>query len=1167
MGNEPSRGTQDDLGQEGNTVDRVTSEKGTAEDMNGDDYHGKVDKYNKTLSHYSTKGTDLSEVNNDDYIDDEEDEEEEEASLFVEKQYNFVEREAMRMARNPCCYFWVSLLGTLALGVIGLIFGDFAVAADNSGWWSRGTLIADRQTQLSMVQTFNLELFTDTTDQAWLELISTVQEGWESDDDDRRRLLAPPVTSDKLRFDNMGSWGHRLAAGMQMQPLKALTDAHLGLDGRSIRRAALLPTLSDPQMRLLSTLNNTEGTLLEGCDTSWYTSPRLYEYSRLWPIWRTKRATSSFFDSDLMEELCLTEQETQSYLEEQNLCIKCQDTTRCLQPFSPVLYARLTVDGGMSMSCQELAAAWKAEGQDEAHKNSLNQCVEDLLASYNIDEDALNLPESCPYGFFPTMLDELYPSHERAEYSSTIFATPEEAVEDLFDAVDNFPQGKENISGAYDTQYEDFVNLALDQQLIIDMSLAIGSAVITTLAMVVHTRSPFLSVVGLAQIVLSFPLAFFFYSFVAQLNFFPFLNFIGIFVIFALGADDVFVAVDKWRNARLKYPSASVEEVAAMSLPDAAMAMFLTSITTAAAFFGTAVCPVAPILCFAVFCGLLVVFDYILCVLLVFPALCIYDQADQERRCCCHCSLARCCKRKKTQPDQDADDLNEDAADQDEDAYDQNEDADDQDEDADEQDEDAEEVDKTNHNKAHIEGEVEDGLIHRILRWFYKFLHSFRWPLLVICVGSLIWCTIVASQMGLPDSSDVRLYNEDDNQYEQNFVWRKNLLFSVLDKKAGSEAYVIWGVSPADTGDRNNPEEWSQLVLDRTFIPSDTEAQEYLLGFCDRFFAEEFATTTDPCPMNAFDAWLKVQSASDSPNATYTDNCNGATQIPMPEEDFDACMYSWSQDVQDYRVLARQGEIKVIYIPFSSRVRYDSPFDDLESEWKSIENWMDDEQSSAPPAAQNGYVTSEDFWWYDTNKSMLATAYSSALVALVVAAAVILFSSKSVVLTIYATLTIGYVLVSVTAILVALGWDLGFLESILFAILIGISCDFVIHFSHAYSHLKGHRSKEERTLYALLSMGPSILAGAFTTFGAALVMLFTVIVFFQKFAIVLFLTVIQSLVGSFVVFLTMTVSLGPSDPTYVVDHVMAKCFGLCGRKVEIQGDQEDDEIVDMKDTN
>ena len=488
---------------------------------------------------------------------------------------------------------------------------------------------------------------------------------------------------------------------------------------------------------------------------------------------------------------------------------------------------------------------------------------------------------------------------------------------------------------------------------------------------------------------------------------FHFLNFIGIFVIFSLGADDVFVAVDKWKNARLRNPDASVEEIAAIAFPDAAMAMLLTTLTTAVAFFGTAVCPVAPILCFAVFCGLLVILDYIMCVLLVFPALCIYDQADQANRCCCHCKLFPNCKMSNKNKGNKDDNEEEHVDDEgDADVVSSKETGDETDE----------------------EHQMEESLIHSILRSFYRYLYMFRWPLLFICLGSLIWCSIVAIGIELPSDSDVRLYDETDNQYEQNFVWRKRLLFDVLQKKSGSETYVIWGVQPADTGDLNNPDTWSQLVLDESFNPADTEAQVYLRDFCDGFFAEDFAGKVREdfvCPINAFDAWLQEQSASGNPSATYTEHCNGASKLPMPEQDFDSCMYNWGQDTNEITVLARQGEVKIMYIPFTSRVRYDSPFDDLDDEWKLIERWMQEDALEAPPSANRHYFSSEDFWWYDTNQSMLNTAIQSAAIAMAAAAGIILFSSRSVVLTIFATLTVGYVLASVTATLVAFGWELG----------------------------------------------------------------------------------------------------------------------------------------------
>ena len=56
---------------------------------------------------------------------------------------------------------------------------------------------------------------------------------------------------------------------------------------------------------------------------------------------------------------------------------------------------------------------------------------------------------------------------------------------------------------------------------------------------------------------------------------------------------------------------------------------------------------------------------------------------------------------------------------------------------------------------------------------------------------------------------------------------------------------------------------------------------------------------------------------------------------------------------------------------------------------------------------------------------MLSTAYAASAITLATAAVVILFSSRSFVLTAFSTYTIAYVLVSVTAVLVALGWTLG----------------------------------------------------------------------------------------------------------------------------------------------
>lgn len=243
---------------------------------------------------------------------------------------------------------------------------------------------------------------------------------------------------------------------------------------------------------------------------------------------------------------------------------------------------------------------------------------------------------------------------------------------------------------------------------------------------------------------------------------------------------DVFVAVDKWKNARLEHPKASTEIVAAVALPDAAAAMFLTTLTTAVAFFATAICPVAPIKMFAIFCGLLIIFDYIMNVLLVFPALCIYDDALMKRggpsnvNCCI---IVTCCGLFQTKGygrhEDDADGLPRNDAD----TYD----------------------DDDGNGGNDDEGK---SLIRHVLLKYYDTLHVLRWPLVVLCMVGLGLTAYYASTLALPTSSDVRLL-EESNEFERSYLWRQKLLSTALTKAGGSQAYVTWGLEAADTGDQS----------------------------------------------------------------------------------------------------------------------------------------------------------------------------------------------------------------------------------------------------------------------------------------------------------------------------------------------------------------------------
>lgn len=71
-------------------------------------------------------------------------------------------------------------------------------------------------------------------------------------------------------------------------------------------------------------------------------------------------------------------------------------------------------------------------------------------------------------------------------------------------------------------------------------------------------------------------------------------------------------------------------------------------------------------------------------------------------------------------------------------------------------------------------------------------------------------------------------------------------------------------------------------------------------------------------------------------------------------------------------------------------------------------------------------------------------------------------------------------------------------------------------------------------------MGPSILASAFTTVSAAIIMLFTSLIFFVKFATILLSTIVQTTVASFFVFLVIADIFGPSEPA----SFLKKCWSI-----------------------
>jgi len=1037
----------------------------------------------------------------------------------------FLQRESKRVARNPCTYLWSAMVITIALSAVGLIVGGFTIEVENEGWWSRGTLQSDRQRQMNIAVKNRINLAYNRS--AW-DLLTDPNLDHTSYE---TLLYSTPFIPDEYR----GSNGFEEPEQQEELPGSR----------RTMQELIQKKVDEDEERRRLD--QNEPSNVLTGCDLGFYSE---LSGGNLWPVWmipkKEYKKNRSILDADVLEAICIAEGNTQSFLEENDLCDKefrgC-DSGKCIPPYSVVLYARLLVDGALeatsdgefAMDCKGLSDSWTPTLQEYVQATWI-QNIKDLknLLSPGVGDGGEKAEPEYPFGYYPALMQSDFDTNGgRSQYTSTIFDTASVAnATILYEFVDNFDRAKDSkiVLGAYDDAYQTMNEIKTDTLIGADMTLALGSAGVIAVAIMLHTQSLLITGLGLLQIMLSFPMAYFVYNMILGYTYFPFLNFIGVFVVFALGAGDIYVAFDKWTNCRKNNKTKSTEFVAAYVLPESLYAMFLTTITTALAFFATAINPVAPIKMFAIFCGLLILLDYVLVVFFIFPGLCIYDQALIKRAAgkpvsgfwmgCVGCGtcFARCSLTSLydgvavTKSENVKGDTVESAAVTEE-----------------------EEPDDTiNYNAT-----------QRFMVKLSDWLLRFRWPLLAVSAVAFGISCYFAVQLGLPDSSDVRLL-KPSIQYEQAHIWRQFILSSDLENLSGTSTSMIWGLEPDDNGDINNPYDGTSLVLDETFDPSSAQAQVYLRDICDDLYKEDFAWVPQEnfvCAINEFDQWLKDEYETDEPDPIYTANCGNPNGLPVVSDKFHACMSEWALKAGNFNVLSKDGIVKYIRVPFRNEAVFTDSFPILEVQREAIEDWVSASNEDAPEGIKKSFFSSATMHWHDTNGSIQRSAYSGAGISLAASSVIIFLSCQSLMLTVFTTATILFILVSVTALLTAFGWTLGFLESICFSILIGVSVDFVIHFTHAYVHHKGNKSREERTKYAITTMGPSILATAYTTFFSAIVMLFCTITFFRKFALVLFFTVVMATFASFVVFCTLTNCFGPTNPTYMVD----KCLSLCSR--------------------
>ena len=116
-----------------------------------------------------------------------------------------------------------------------------------------------------------------------------------------------------------------------------------------------------------------------------------------------------------------------------------------------------------------------------------------------------------------------------------------------------------------------------------------------------------------------------------DMNFFPFLNMVTLIFIVGIGADDAFVYTGIWSEAQKIYPLSRYpfEEClikwTTHAIRHALLAMLVTSLTTASAFYANVSSVVTSVKCFGLFSGTAIIVNYLL-MITFFPAIIVIHE-------------------------------------------------------------------------------------------------------------------------------------------------------------------------------------------------------------------------------------------------------------------------------------------------------------------------------------------------------------------------------------------------------------------------------------------------------------------------------------------------------------------------------------------------------------
>ncbi|KNC49510.1 CK1/CK1/CK1-D protein kinase [Thecamonas trahens ATCC 50062] len=751
----------------------------------------------------------------------------------------------------------------------------------------------------------------------------------------------------------------------------------------------------------------------------------------------------------------------------------------------------------------------------------------------------------------------------------------------LFDAYNEYLFNVHDATPHFKVVWEGFGmnDLYVSQLIPQDVAFAALSFTFVLIYMGFMTKSWFLAFSGMFQILCAFFPAYLVYRLVLQQKSVTVFSALSLFLLLAIGADDIFVSIDTWNETKA-YGKYSLLHRLSFSWRRSAEAMLVTSLTTMASFLANATSAFPAVSTFGLLAATLILINYIL-VVTFFPAvLTTYATIIEPRfSFCCgfsawcsrHCPPRCCADHDDVPPENELWTVNEFDSEQQEGLWTSTLSAS-----CDEQQETSsapsssssdsstalsarifrvEHGEVAEHDGDGDEDEHHNSVIVECFEGpFASGIYKLRFTIILGFIALFIFSAIMASRLGA--DPDPPQFLPKGNPY-QDFVPELVARFARGPSVYSVRQRMVHGFHPPAPIDRKgtestDPQDYGNPRWSPQFnLPVAFECIAHILESSE---PRDDALTTGGPPAFTVDSFvlplknwiLSTYGASEYAAATGAGaNDTLFRDLAVEFLTLDDNLNTYSKYI--YATISGPApEVRFVYSELRLTTSQYTDFEEGIKLWDRWEAHFNALQSTAPACAgvsteSAGFQYSQAAVFWFIQDKLVAEAFTGIALSLTFALIVLVVATKNLYVGLLATFVVFCIVITTLAFMVLLGWKLGVLEAILLVLIPGMAIDFVAHLAQGYMNAP-HSSRRKRVRAMLGEVGISVLSGAISTIGASAALLFTTITFFFSFGLTIMFVIGASLFWSLVFFPAILFVIGPQANTGMWTIWLAACW-------------------------